>query len=113
MRREVVLDIKDRIEVKKTTEMEPLLPELDVLYMTRIQKERFGEPAEYEKVKGSYQLNVSQLRNVKSGMVVMHPLPRVDEIAPEVDGTKYAKYFKQMRYGLLTRMALLASVFGS
>jgi len=113
MRREVVLDIKDRIEVKETTEMEPLLPELDVLYMTRIQKERFGEPAEYEKVKGSYQLNVSQLRNVKSGMIVMHPLPRVDEIAPEVDGTKYAKYFKQMRYGLLTRMALLASVFGS
>lgn len=113
MRREVVLDIKDRIEVKETTEMEPLLPELDVLYMTRIQKERFGDPAEYEKVKGSYQLNVSQLRNVKSGMIVMHPLPRVDEIAPEVDGTKYAKYFKQMRYGLLTRMALLASVFGS
>jgi aspartate carbamoyltransferase catalytic subunit len=113
MRREVVLDIKDRIEVKETTEMEPLLPELDVLYMTRIQKERFGEPAEYEKVKGSYQLNVSQLRNVKSRMIVMHPLPRVDEIAPEVDGTKYAKYFKQMRYGLLTRMALLASVFGS
>lgn len=113
MRREVVLDIEDSIEVKEATEMEPILPELDVLYMTRIQKERFGDPAEYEKVKGSYQLGLNQLQNVKDRMIVMHPLPRVDEIAPEVDGTKHAKYFNQMRYGLLVRMALLASVLGS
>ena len=113
MRSEIVLDIRDRIEVTETSEMEPLLKKLDVLYMTRIQKERFGDPAEYEKVKGSYQLNANQLRNVKERMIVMHPLPRVDEISFEVDETKHAKYFKQMWYGLLTRMALLASVLES
>jgi len=110
MRPEVVFDIKNRIKVTETPEMEPLLAELDVLYMTRIQKERFADLAEYEKVRGSYRLNVSQLHNVKDRMIVMHPLPRADEIASEVDGTKHAKYFAQMWYGLLTRMALLASI---
>lgn len=110
MRPETVLDIKDRIEVTETSEVESLLPKLDVLYMTRIQKERFGDPVEYEKVKGSYQFSVNQLRNVKERMIVMHPLPRVDEIDFAVDATKHAKYFKQMWYGLLTRMALLASI---
>lgn len=110
MRLETVLDIKDRIEVTETSEVESLLPKLDVLYMTRIQKERFGDPVEYEKVKGSYQFSVNQLRNVKERMIVMHPLPRVDEIDFAVDATKHAKYFKQMWYGLLTRMALLASI---
>jgi len=110
MRSETVLDIKDRIEVTETSEVESLLQKLDVLYMTRIQKERFGDPAEYEKVKGSYQFNASQLRNVKERMIVMHPLPRVDEIDFAVDATKHAKYFKQMWYGLLTRMTLLASI---
>jgi len=112
MRPEIVLDIRERIPVAETSEMEALLPKLDVLYMTRIQKERFGDPAEYEKVKSSYQLVASHLRNVKEEMIVMHPLPRVDEISFEVDETKHAKYFKQMWYGLLTRMALLASVLG-
>jgi aspartate carbamoyltransferase catalytic subunit len=112
MRPEIVLDIRDRIPVAEASEMEALLPKLDVLYMTRIQKERFGDPAEYEKVKGSYQLAANHLRNVKEEMIVMHPLPRVDEIAFEIDETKHAKYFKQMWYGLLTRMALLASVLG-
>lgn len=112
MRPEIVLDIRDRIPVAEASEMEPLLPKLDVLYMTRIQKERFGDPAEYEKVKGSYQLAANHLRNVKEKMIVMHPLPRVDEISFEIDEMKHAKYFKQMWYGLLTRMALLASVLG-
>jgi len=112
MRPEIVLDIRDRIPVAEASEMEALLPKLDVLYMTRIQKERFGDPAEYEKVKGSYQLAANHLRNVKEKMIVMHPLPRVDEISFEIDETKHAKYFKQMWYGLLTRMALLASVLG-
>ena len=110
MRLETVLDIKDRIEVTETSEVESLLPKLDVLYMTRIQKERFGDPVEYEKVKGSYQFSVNQLRKVKERMIVMHPLPRVDEIDFAVDATKHAKYFKQMWYGLLTRMTLLASI---
>jgi len=110
MRREVVLDIKDRVKATETAQIEPLLPELDVLYMTRIQRERFADLAEYEKVKGSYRLDASQLRNAKERMIVMHPLPRADEIAFEVDGTRHAKYFRQMWYGLLTRMALLASI---
>jgi len=110
MRPEVVLDIKHRIKVTENPEIGPLLPEVDVLYMTRIQKERFADMAEYEKVKWSYRLNASQLSNVKDRMIVMHPLPRAEEIAFEVDGTKHAKYFRQMWYGLLTRMALLASI---
>jgi aspartate carbamoyltransferase catalytic subunit len=110
MRPEVVLDIKDRIKVTETAELEPLLPELDVLYMTRIQKERFADLAEYEKIKGSYGLKASQLRGAKDRMIVMHPLPRADEIAFDVDGTKHARYFRQMWYGLLMRMALLASI---
>lgn len=110
MRREVVLDIKDRIEVAETSELGPLIPELDVLYMTRIQKERFADLAEYEKVKGSYRLNVGHLKKARDRMIAMHPLPRADEIAFEVDGTRHAKYFKQMWYGLLMRMALLASI---
>ncbi len=112
MRPEIVVDIRDRIPVAEASDMETLLPKLDVLYMTRIQKERFGDPAEYEKVKGSYQLAANHLRSVKENMIVMHPLPRVDEISFEIDETKHAKYFKQMWYGLLTRMALLASVLG-
>jgi len=112
MRPEIVVDIRDRIPVAEASDMETLLPKLDVLYMTRIQKERFGDPAEYEKVKGSYQLAAHHLRSVKENMIVMHPLPRVDEISFEIDETKHAKYFKQMWYGLLTRMALLASVLG-
>ena len=110
MRPEIVLDIKNRIKVTETLEIEPLLPELDVLYMTRIQKERFADLAEYEKTKGSYRLSASQLRSAKDRMIVMHPLPRADEIAFEVDQTRHAKYFRQMWYGLLTRMALLASI---
>jgi len=113
MRPEVVLDIKHRVKVMETPEMEPLLPELDVLYMTRIQKERFADLAEYEKIKGSYRLDARQLRSAKDRMIIMHPLPRGDEIAFEVDGTRHAKYFRQMWYGLLTRIALLASILES
>ena len=110
MRREVILDISDRIKVTETAEIEPLLPELDVLYVTRIQKERFADLAEYEKIKGSYRITASQLQRAKDQMILMHPLPRTDEVASDVDQTRHAKYFKQMWYGLLTRMALLVSI---
>lgn len=112
MRNEVVHDIGSRILLKETSDLAPLFPELDVLYMTRIQKERFADLAEYEKTKGSYRLRASDLDGVRDSMIVMHPLPRVDEIDSSVDTTKHAKYFKQMRYGLLLRMALLLSVLG-
>lgn len=84
-----------------------LIKEADVVYVTRIQRERFADPMEYERVRGSYKLSMEHLHNAKSGMIILHPLPRVDELDWEVDKTSHAKYFKQVFYGLLVRMALL------
>jgi len=81
--------------------------------MTRIQKERFADLAEYEKVKGYYRLTSQEMLKAKKKAVLMHPLPRVDEIAFDVDYTPQAKYFKQVWYGLLTRMALIGLVLGA
>jgi aspartate carbamoyltransferase catalytic subunit len=75
--------------------------------MTRIQKERYADLAEYEKIKNTYILTVEQLKKACKELIVMHPLPRVDEIAFNVDNTEHAKYFKQVGYGLLVRMGLL------
>jgi len=88
------------------------LDEIDVLYVTRIQKERFPDPEEYKKVAGSYRIDLKTLENVKEDMIIMHPLPRVDEISPEVDETKHAAYFRQTFNGVPVRMALLALVLG-
>ena len=91
---------------------EDLIARTDVLYVTRIQKERFEKPEEYEAVKNSYQITAKTLNRAKPHMIVMHPLPRVNEIDPEVDFDQRAAYFRQMRYGLYVRMALLALVLG-
>ncbi|KAK1782460.1 hypothetical protein QBC45DRAFT_402283 [Copromyces sp. CBS 386.78] len=95
-------------------ESETLTPEMlgktDVLYCTRVQKERFTSEAEYEKVKGSYRIDNQTLKHTKSKMAIMHPLPRNEEVAEEVDFDQRAAYFRQMRYGLYCRMALLALV---
>ncbi len=91
-------------------DLEEVLPELDVLYVTRIQKERFPDPAEYERVKGSYRIDAALLKNAKEDMIILHPLPRVDEIALDVDSTPHARYFKQAAYGVPIRMALLREV---
>lgn len=112
MRREVLEDIGHRAHVKEVADLKPVLKELDVLYVTRIQKERFPDPAEYEKVRGSYRLQADDVRKLRKGSIVMHPLPRVDEVAYEVDQTPYAKYFKQAWYGMLVRMSLLSLVLG-
>jgi len=85
----------------------------DVIYVTRIQKERFPDPTEYERVKGSYKLTFDMLSNCKKDLIILHPLPRVDELDPKIDSTRHAKYFKQTYYGLLVRMALLASILGA
>ena len=113
MRRDVLVEVEKKIPVKESTNLAEVLPELDVIYMTRIQKERFGDLAEYEKVKGSYRLGAAELGSSKKDAIVMHPLPRVDEIGPEVDGTPHSKYFKQVWYGLLTRMTLISLVLGA
>jgi aspartate carbamoyltransferase catalytic subunit len=113
MRREVLQTIKERISVTEKTSLEKIVPIVDVLYMTRIQKERFPDPAEYAKVKGSYRIDLETLSDAKKNLIIMHPLPRVDEIAPEVDNTQFARYFQQVRNGIVVRMALLALILGA
>lgn len=113
MRREVLDDIRGKIEVLDDAELEDAVPEMDVLYVTRIQKERFPDLAEYAKVKGSYAVTLNTLKRAKEDLIILHPLPRVDEIAPEVDSTPHAKYFKQVWNGVVVRMALLALILGA
>lgn len=113
MRREILQTIKERIQVTEKTSLEKIVPLVDVLYVTRIQKERFPDPAEYAKVKGSYRVDLQTLSGAKKNLIVMHPLPRVDEIAPEVDETPFARYFQQVRNGIVVRMALLALILGA
>ncbi len=113
MRREVLEEIREKIPVTEETDIKKVVPLLDVLYVTRIQKERFPDPAEYIKVKGSYKIDLETLSKAKRDLIVMHPLPRVDEIAAEVDGTPHARYFQQVWNGIVTRMALLALILGA
>jgi aspartate carbamoyltransferase catalytic subunit len=113
MRREVLQTIKERIPVTEKTNLEKIVPLVDVLYVTRIQKERFPDPAEYAKVKGSYRVDLQSLSEAKKDLIIMHPLPRVDEIAAEVDATPYARYFQQVGNGIIVRMALLALILGA
>ena len=94
----------------EVTGLEAVIPQLDVLYMTRIQRERFVDPLEYERNKGIYVLTRRKLERAKEKMLVMHPLPRVDEIAVDVDDDPRAAYFQQARYGMFARMALLADL---
>jgi aspartate carbamoyltransferase catalytic subunit len=113
MRREVIQTIKGKIPVIEKTSLEKIIPVIDVLYVTRIQKERFPDPAEYAKVKGSYRIDLETLKEAKKDLIILHPLPRVDEIAPEVDFTQYARYFQQVWNGIVVRMALLALILGA
>ncbi len=113
MRKEVLEEVSGRIKVQEFDELSQVLPKVDVLYMTRIQKERFGSLEDYEKVRGSYRLVASDLSHAKPEMIVMHPLPRVDEIEYTVDNTRHSKYFKQVWYGLLVRMSLIGLVLGA
>ena len=92
--------------------LEDALPETDVLYVTRVQKERFEDPAEYERVRGQFVVNPEIMQIAKTEMIVMHPLPRVGEITMDFDDDPRAAYFRQMEYGLHVRMALLAMVLG-
>jgi aspartate carbamoyltransferase catalytic subunit len=113
MRREFVELARQRIEVQEFQSLDPIIKEIDVLYVTRIQKERFADPAEYAKLKGYYKVTAETVGKMKPNAIIMHPLPKVDEVAPEVDLMPQARYFKQVYYGLLTRMALLALVLGA
>ena len=94
------------------TVLEKVLPEVDVVYQTRVQKERFGDLAEYEKCRGVYIINQACLRLMKPTAIIMHPLPRLDEITMDVDQDRRAAYFRQAQNGLYVRMALLTLVLG-
>jgi aspartate carbamoyltransferase catalytic subunit len=100
------------VEVCQGNRLEDFVKDADVLYVTRIQKERFPDEAEYLKVAHIFQVNNALLENAKEDLIIMHPLPRVTEIAPEVDKTPYARYFEQAFNGMPIRMALLKLVLG-
>ncbi|RPJ37033.1 MAG: aspartate carbamoyltransferase, partial [Chloroflexi bacterium] len=89
-----------------------VIAQSDVLYVTRVQKERFEDPDLYESVKSAFVITPETMKSAKENMIVMHPLPRVGEISMEVDDDPRAAYFRQMEYGLYVRMALLAMVLG-
>ena len=101
-----------RIPQEEYNSLDPVLAESDVLYVTRVQKERFEDQEAYEAVKNSFIISPDTLKKAKEEMIVMHPLPRVGEITMEVDEDPRAAYFRQMEYGLYVRMALLAMVLG-
>ncbi|MDI6845504.1 MAG: aspartate carbamoyltransferase [Candidatus Saccharicenans sp.] len=113
MPREVMEEVAEKgIPQKEYTVLDEVLPVTDVLYVTRVQRERFDNLEEYEKVKDAYVITPKTLEKAKQKMIVMHPLPRVNEIDMEVDKDPRAAYFRQMEYGLYVRMALLAMVLG-
>lgn len=113
----IPLEIIDEVDKKGVPQaefstLEPVLPRTDVLYVTRVQKERFEELSDYELVKSAFIITPETLTIAKERMIIMHPLPRVGEISMEVDDDPRAAYFRQMEYGLYVRMALLAMVLG-
>lgn len=107
IRSDSTYEIRRRISFTEMTDIEDCAEDLDVLYVTRIQRERFPDEEEYIKVRGSYVVGLDLLSRMKSDSIVMHPLPRLDEISPEVDQTKHARYFEQAEYGKHIRAALL------
>ena len=108
IRKESIYEIQDKLRIKEHNKLDEVLSEADVIYVTRIQRERFPDVQEYEKVKGTYTIDENTLVKAKSDIAVMHPSPRVDEISQSIDHTKNAIYFKQASYGKELRAALLA-----
>ena len=113
MRKDVLQTINDKIPVTENANLETIISQIDVLYVTRIQKERFPDASEYAKVKGAYKIDLRTLKGAKKDLIILHPLPRVDEIAAEVDATPQARYFQQVWNGIVVRMALLSMVLGA
>ena len=110
---EITADLRKMgADVHEGSDLAAAMRQSDVVYMTRIQRERFEDPAEYERLRGSYVVDVAMIRQAKPGITIMHPLPRVDEIASEVDAYEGAAYFRQAANGVPIRMALLALVTG-
>mgnify|MGYP001071089955 CR=1 FL=1 len=111
---EITEDLRSRgAEIEETEDVEKALSVSDMVYVTRVQRERFENPEDYEKVKGLYVINRAMIEKAKKGITILHPLPRVDEIATDVDDYEGAAYFRQAHNGLYVRMALLALISGS
>jgi len=102
--------IKKELSYTESTTLDDYIDDLDVLYVTRIQKERFPDEEEYDNVKDSYVIGLDMIKKMKDNAIILHPLPRVDEISTDVDKTKQAKYFEQAEYGKYTRAALLGLI---
>ncbi|MDM8534497.1 aspartate carbamoyltransferase [Clostridiaceae bacterium HSG29] len=111
----IINEIKSKydVEIEETSELEAVMDKIDILYMTRIQKERFFNEEDYIKLKNSYILTNEKIKPAKDDMIIMHPLPRVNEISKEVDTDKRAIYFEQARLGVYVRMALIAKLLGA
>jgi aspartate carbamoyltransferase catalytic subunit len=111
MKEDIRKDLKTKIT--ETTDLRKTIPKLDVLYDTRIQKERFTDPAKYEELKNAYIIDPQMVKSGKKDLVLMHPLPRVNEITTDVDSMPNAWYFKQVKHGVYVRMALIALSLGA
>jgi len=113
MKKEVLEEVEDKIEVHEVSDLPATMPKLDVVYMTRVQRERFDSQEEYDKVKDSYIMDREMVvDHGKDDVVIMHPLPRVNEIASDVDDLPNAWYFKQVKHGIYARMAIIALALG-
>ncbi len=110
IRSDSTYEIKKKLDFTETPDIEDCLDDLDVLYVTRIQKERFPDEEEYLKVKGSYVVGLDMIKRMKEDSIILHPLPRIDEISSDVDKTKNARYFEQAEYGKHVRAALLGMI---
>ena len=110
IRSDSTYDIKKELSYTESSSIDEYIDDLDVLYVTRIQKERFPDEEEYAKVKGSYVIGSDMVKKMKDDAIILHPLPRIDEISADVDNTKQAKYFEQAEYGKYTRAALLGLI---
>lgn len=113
MPRYILEDLAEKnIKFTEVSEAETNIDKLDIMYVTRIQKERFTDPEDYNKVKDSYVINASMLNNVKDNFKILHPLPRVNEIDTDVDSTSYAYYFQQAKNGVYMRQAIISILLG-
>jgi aspartate carbamoyltransferase catalytic subunit len=113
MKKDVIEEVKDKIKVVEVSDLPATMPNLDIVYMTRVQRERFDSQEEYDKVKDSYIMDKNMVVNKgKKDVVIMHPLPRINEITTDVDNLPNAWYFRQVKHGIYSRMAIIALALG-
>ena len=113
MKEEVLKEVEGKVDVTEVSDLAETMPKLDVVYMTRVQRERFANQEDYDKVKNSYIMDKAMIEeNGKKDVVIMHPLPRVNEITTDVDAMPNAWYFRQVKHGIYARMAIIALALG-